>query len=155
MGIYLSRHTREWPETRATAFRNIARQFGVIDTGYMFKSLLGIVVTAASLLAQTFDVASIKPSAPITAEMVTSGRIHAGMRIDGAKVDIGNFPLMQLICKAYDVKMYQVSGPPWVLTGQKFDIVANIPAGATPEQVPQMLQALLAERFKLTIHKDT
>lgn len=87
--------------------------------------------------------------------MVASGKIHAGMKIDGARVDIGNFPLMQLICKAYDVKPYQVSGPPWLTTGQKFDIVATLPQGANKEQVPQMLQNLLADRFKLKTHSDT
>ena len=109
--------------------------------------------------AQTpaFEVASIKPSEPITPAMVAAGKLHAGMKIDGKRVDIGNFSLMQLICKAYDVKPYQVSGPSWLqavgLAGQRFDIVANLPEGATKEQVPQMLQNLLAERFKLAIHQ--
>ena len=122
----------------------------------------GLVLAASSLLGQTtaaaptFDVASIKPSEPITPAMVQAGRIHAGMKIDGARVDIGNFTLLQLITKAYDVKTYQVQGPSWMTpVAQRFDIVANLPAGATKEQVPQMLQALLAERFKLVIHRDT
>jgi uncharacterized protein (TIGR03435 family) len=91
--------------------------------------------------------------------MVASGKLHAGMKIDGKRVDIGNFGLMQLICKAYDVKTYQVSGPSWLqavgLAGQRFDIVANLPEGATKDQVPQMLQALLVERFKLAIHRES
>lgn len=111
---------------------------------------------AGSLYAQTpsFDVASIKPAEQITAAMVQSGKLHVGMKIDGARVDIGNFRLMQLIMKAYDVKMYQVQGPGWLLTGQAFDIVANLPAGATKEQVPAMLRKLLEERFKLQVHTD-
>src|SRR5262249_52759642 len=35
------------------------------------------------------------------------------------------------------------------------DIVARVPAGATKEQVKFMLQNLLAERFKLTLHRET
>jgi uncharacterized protein (TIGR03435 family) len=105
--------------------------------------------------ALAFEVASIKPSEQITPAMAAAGKLHVGMKVDGVRVDIGNFPLMQLICKAYDVKAYQVTGPGWLLTGQRFDIVANLPHGATKEQVPQMLQALLAERFKLAIHRDT
>jgi uncharacterized protein (TIGR03435 family) len=122
---------------------------------------IGMMLAAGSLRAQTptdalaFEVASIKPSEPITPALAASGKLHLGMKIDAARVDIGNFALMQLICKAYEVKPYQVSGPSWLLTGQKFDIVANLPHGATKEQVPQMLQALLAERFKLAIHRDT
>jgi uncharacterized protein (TIGR03435 family) len=130
------------------------------------KSLLpslsaAIILSAGSLLGQapTFEVASVKPSEPITPAMVASGKLHAGMKIDGKRVDIGNFGLMQLICKAYDVKAYQVTGPSWLktvgLAGQRFDIVANLPEGATKEQVPQMLQALLAERFKLVIHRES
>jgi uncharacterized protein (TIGR03435 family) len=120
-----------------------------------------MLLTAGSLLGQTpadalaFEVASIKPSEPITPALAAAGKLHLGMKVDAVRVDIGNFPLMQLICKAYDVKPYQVTGPGWLLTGQRFDIVANLPHGATKEQVPQMLQALLTERFKLAIHRDT
>lgn len=118
------------------------------------------VLLAMSASAQTpaplaFDVASIKPSEAITPAMVASGKLHVGMKVDGARVDIGNFPLMQLICKAYDVKPYQVSGPQWLTVGQKFDIVATLPQGSNKDQVPQMLQSLLAERFKLKTHSDT
>ena len=80
----------------------------------------------------TFDVASVKPSEPITPQMVQAGKLHVGMKIDGSRVDIGNFTLTQLIMKAYDVKSYQVKGLPWMgPTAQRFDIVANLPAGAT------------------------
>jgi uncharacterized protein (TIGR03435 family) len=126
------------------------------------KSILSVTLLTGSLIGQTpaaaplaFEVASIKPSQQITPAMVASGKLHVGMKIDNARVDIGNFALMQLICKAYDVKQYQVSGPSWLLTGQKFDIVASLPQGASKEQVPEMLQSLLAERFKLTIHRNT
>jgi len=101
-------------------------------------------------------VASIKPVDLPTPAQVASGKIHAGMKIDAFRVDIGLFSLMDLICKAYDVKQYQVSGPSWMAgaTAQRFDIMANLPKGATKEQVPQMLQTLLADRFKLAIHRD-
>jgi uncharacterized protein (TIGR03435 family) len=129
----------------------------------MFPRICGALALAAlALPAQTpaaapvFDVASIKPSEAITPQMIQAGKIHVGMKIDGARVDIGNFTLGQLIAKAYDIKSYQLQGLNWMVpTAQRFDIVANLPAGATKEQVPQMLQALLAERFKLEIHKET
>jgi uncharacterized protein (TIGR03435 family) len=118
---------------------------------------VGLVLAAGSLYGQTpsFEVASIKPSEPITPAMIQAGKLHAGMKIDGVRVDIGNFRLMQLIMKAYDVKMYQIKGDNSVLLGQPFDIVANLPAGATKEQVPDMLKKLLEERFKLKVHTDT
>jgi uncharacterized protein (TIGR03435 family) len=119
----------------------------------------GCVVGQTAGQTPAFEVASVKPSEPLTPAMVASGKLHVGMKIDAKRVDIGNMSLMQLICKAYDVKPFQVSGPSWLqslgLAGQRFDIVANIPEGATKEQVPQMLQGLLAERFKLAIHRES
>jgi uncharacterized protein (TIGR03435 family) len=133
-----------------------------MSKGFLPALCAGFVLAAVSLTGQTtaaapaFEVASVKPSEPITPAMVQAGKIHVGMKIDGARVDIGNFTLLQLITKAYEVKSYQVQGPAWMTPGaQRFDIVANLPPGATKEQVPQMLQALLAERFKLGVHRDT
>jgi uncharacterized protein (TIGR03435 family) len=137
-----------------------------MDNIRMYRSLCvcnGILLAVASLHGQTpaaasptFDVASIRPSAPITPEMVQAGKIHAGMKIDGTRVDIGNFTVLQLITKAYDVKNYQVQGLPWMVpAAQRFDVIANLPAGATKEQVPEMLRALLAERFKVVIHEES
>jgi len=37
----------------------------------------------------------------------------------------------------------------------RFDIAAKIPQGASENQVPEMLQALLADRFKLVLHRGT
>jgi uncharacterized protein (TIGR03435 family) len=132
----------------------------------MPKSLLrgigaGIALTAAALAQspatpapRSFEVATIKPAPPLTPELVASGKLHAGMSVDGARVDIGFFALADLIRTAYKIKSYQLSGPDW-LNAQRFDILAKMPEGATKDDVPQMLQALLAERFKLTFHRDT
>jgi uncharacterized protein (TIGR03435 family) len=37
---------------------------------------------------------------------------------------------------------------------RRFDITATLPAGSTPAQVPEMLQALLADRFQVKLRKD-
>jgi uncharacterized protein (TIGR03435 family) len=58
-----------------------------------------------------------------------------------------------LITRAYGVKYYQLSAPGWMDT-VRFEISARVPAGATKEQFNLMLQNMLAERFKLTIHRD-
>jgi uncharacterized protein (TIGR03435 family) len=62
-----------------------------------------------------------------------------------------NIPM--LIMKAYDIQHYQLSSPSWMDT-VRFDISARVPVGATKEQFNLMLQNLLAERFKLAIHRD-
>jgi uncharacterized protein (TIGR03435 family) len=62
--------------------------------------------------------------------------------------------MKSLLTTAYGVKGYQISGPSW-LDSERFDIVAKIAKGATKEQFQLMFQNLLAERFKLTLHRDT
>jgi uncharacterized protein (TIGR03435 family) len=124
---------------------------------------LFFAVTAA--FAQTpaapplaFEVASIKPAGPLDPVAIQSGKLRIGMKVDGAMVDIGSFSLRDLIRTAYEIKDYQITGPEWlgsVMTATRFNIQATLPEGATEKQVPQMLQALLAERFKLVIHRDT
>jgi uncharacterized protein (TIGR03435 family) len=104
--------------------------------------------TAAPPPAQ-FEVASIRPSAPAGATQV-----NAGVHVDGAMVAMTAMSLKDCIQIAYQVKNYQVSGPEWI-AGERFDISAKLPEGATRSQVPDMLKALLADRFELKIHRDT
>jgi uncharacterized protein (TIGR03435 family) len=104
-----------------------------------------------------FEVATIRPAKmPSQADMM-NGKMHVGMKVDAARVDLGLMSLSDLICQAYKVKPYQISGPDWMggIGGQRFDVLAKMPDGATKDQVPEMLQALLAERFNLAIHHDT
>jgi uncharacterized protein (TIGR03435 family) len=124
------------------------------------RKLISVVTCLVMLLplltfgqapAVSFEVASIKPAEPITPAMVAAGRLRVGMNVDNTRVDIGYMSLADLIPIAYKVKPYQVSGPDW-MRAQRFDIAAKIADGATKEQVPEMLQALLAERFHLKAH---
>jgi uncharacterized protein (TIGR03435 family) len=46
-----------------------------------------------------------------------------------------------------------ISGPDWAST-ERFDVVATLPAGSSSTQLPEMFQALLAERFGLKIHRE-
>ena len=46
-----------------------------------------------------------------------------------------------------------LSGPNW-LEMNRYDVIAKVPADATLETTAPMLQSLLAERFRLTTHKD-
>jgi len=78
---------------------------------------------------------------------------HIGTRIDGNIVDMGAASLMRLICDAYSIPSSdRVSGPEWLMD-QRFDVLAKLPAGATNDQLPELLQSLLAERFGLTFHR--
>jgi uncharacterized protein (TIGR03435 family) len=115
-----------------------------------------LVLAAGVAMGQTaaFEVASVKPAAPLGRGQLLSGQTHIGMSIDAARVDIGGMSLADLIRVAYRVKLYQVSGPDW-MASERFDVLAKLPEGASREQVPEMLQALLAERFKLTVHRES
>src|SRR5438105_944023 len=114
---------------------------------YLIPALL-----AAAALAQTvrpeFEVASIRPSAPFTAE------VKVGVHIDGAQVKFTYLSLKDLIQSAYTLKNYQVVAPDFV-GSDRFDIAAKLPAGATREQVPLMLQSMLEDRFKMKFHRDS
>jgi uncharacterized protein (TIGR03435 family) len=121
----------------------------------------GLLLVAGAALAQTpaapltFDVASVKLGA-IDQAKIMAGQQHVGLKVEGNRVDIGISSLSELIGMAYKVKFYQIQGPDWLTpTGQRFDILAKMPEGATKDQAPEMLQALLAERFKLTLHRTS
>lgn len=73
------------------------------------------------------------------------------MHIDGAQVRFNSLALRDLLRMAYRVKTYQVEGPEWLVT-ERYDIAAKLPDGAKREQVPDMLQNLLKERFQITSH---
>jgi uncharacterized protein (TIGR03435 family) len=71
--------------------------------------------------------------------------------MDDAQAALGSVSLRQLIAYAYRLPSEQV-GDPGFLMETRFDIVAKLPAGATKSQIPQMLQCMLEERFKLAVH---
>lgn len=104
--------------------------------------------------ATVFEAATIREAPAITAAMAAAGNRHVGVKIDTSQIDIGYIPLSELIRMAYDVHGYQVSGPSWMVD-RKWDIVAKLPEGTTRDQIPRMLQVLLAERFGLRAHRET
>jgi len=95
-----------------------------------------------------FEVASVKKSAPAVA-----GQVNIGVHIDSAMVRYSTLPMRSYIRMAYRVSDYQVLGPDWLAT-ENFDIAAKLPEGANRAQLPEMIQSLLAERFKLVLHRD-
>jgi uncharacterized protein (TIGR03435 family) len=112
---------------------------------------LALAAVATLLAGQTpaeFEVASIRPSAE-----QPSGQIQAGLQITQAQVTIARLSLRDYLAMAFRLQTRQISGPDW-LGSTRFDINAKLPDGATPEQIPDMLQALFADRFKLQAHRE-
>jgi uncharacterized protein (TIGR03435 family) len=128
------------------------RPAGILTTSFALAA--GALSGQAPVTAPAFEVATIRaaPSIQNFAQQIQSGKAKVGISVDGARVDMGFQSLADLIRIAYDVKPYQVQGPDW-MAQQRFEIQAKIPEGVSQDKVPEMLQALLAERFKLTIHR--
>lgn len=123
----------------------------------MKKLLVCMVLAVVGVAAQAparpkFDVASIREAPSLQQVMASHQMPHVGFTVDAGRVDIGFASLQDLICRAYDVKPYQVSGPDF-LTTARFDITATFPQGAKADELPAMLQSLLADRFKLAMHR--
>ncbi len=83
--------------------------------------------------------------------MFRFGRTGGPGTADPGRIAWNNASLMDILIEAWDVKRFQVTGPGWLGT-ERFDIVANVPAGATKEQLRVMWQNLLSERWNLSLH---
>jgi uncharacterized protein (TIGR03435 family) len=64
-----------------------------------------------------------------------------------------NCPLTWVIHEAYDLQPFEYAGPDWAADA-RFDFTAKIPAGTGKDDFHAMLQGLLAERFKMTVHRE-
>lgn len=100
--------------------------------------------------AAEFEVASVKPSRPDAG--IINNQLPSLNVEPGRNLNFTNITLRDIIMLAYRVGAPQVSGPDWIRN--RFDVVAKVPAEAKQEQIPQMLQALLADRFKLAFHRE-
>jgi uncharacterized protein (TIGR03435 family) len=101
---------------------------------------------AATPSGPKFEVASIKSaSAP-------PANYH--IKVDAGRVEIGSWSLRQLILRAYGLPGYRLSAQGWI-ADSRFDVLATFPKGATRDQLPEMLQRLLSERFGLAAHPET
>jgi uncharacterized protein (TIGR03435 family) len=113
---------------------------------------------AENASAPIFDVVSIKPE--------DSGIGMAKMMFESDGYNAENTSLKMLIEDAYGVEDNQIAGAPEWAYSEKYDIEAKI-NGSTTDDLSRlngnqrklahqrMLQALLSDRFKLTIHHET
>lgn len=115
------------------------------------------IVFGAESLAQspagssvTFEVASVKPN-------VSNSGSSSSNELPGGYAAT-NLTLRRLIAIAYRMRLptdrERIVGPSWI-DEARFDVNARTPAGARTEQVPDMLRALLADRFQLAAHTET
>ena len=101
-----------------------------------------------------FEVASIKPSPPVEFGRTSVRRSVSKEKGAQGRLMYQGLSLLDLISDAKRVQKRQISGPDW-LSSERFDILAVMPADQTNDQIPEMLEALLQERFKLKTHDET
>ena len=119
-----------------------------LTTAFVLAALTSAAL-AAQAQAPQFEVASIRPSAELQL-----GQASVGVHISGSQVRVAGLTLRDYVAMAYRLPANQVSGPDW-MTQVRFDVAAKLPDGGALSQVPEMLQALLAERFELKTHRDS
>jgi len=95
-----------------------------------------------------FEVATIKPSKPDT-----PGKAFL---VRGRQFSTVNTSVSDLITFAYGLHARQITGGPAWLETEKYDVVAKSDGEGQPndKQWKMMVQKLLADRFKLTFHRD-
>ncbi|HEX4138285.1 MAG TPA: TIGR03435 family protein [Bryobacteraceae bacterium] len=120
--------------------------------------LLGVLAFAGSLMPRwiafaqetrpTFEVASVKPN---------TSNAHTGYgRPTGGRFSATNTSLKALVALAYKLPPYEVFGAPGWVESARYDIDARAAETSIPDdQFRLMLQALLADRFKLAAHTET
>ena len=99
-----------------------------------------------------FDVASVKSSQLLNPNGERNRR--DGISTDPGSLTMRNVSLTSALQWAYGVRENQISGPGW-LGDERYDILAKAASAADDAQLKRMLQALLTDRFKMTLHHET
>jgi uncharacterized protein (TIGR03435 family) len=78
-----------------------------------------------------------------------------GPMLRNGRYEIHLATMVDLVAKAYGVDQVRVLGGPVWLENDRFDVIAKVPSGTTPDTAKPMLVTLLADRFKLVVHNDS
>lgn len=116
----------------------------------MLVAAVTLLGEQSALTPTTFEVASVKFAGP---------QSRRGSEGGPGSSDPGNYrfhsaALNDLIATAYHVKYFQIiSKSP--LDRDEYDLDAKLPEGTTQDQFRVMMQNLLAERFRLKMHRES
>jgi uncharacterized protein (TIGR03435 family) len=111
----------------------------------------GIIAAGAahSAVAQSFEVASVRPADPGAVGSTFSFPPGGGIRVV-------NGTLRQIVETAwYEFRDFQIIGGPSWMNSERFDILATGGPGTGIPEVRKKLQTLLAARFGLRVHTET
>src|SRR5262245_10708223 len=102
-----------------------------------------------------FDVTTVKSTSP----RLPNGALRVGAAPIGnpavgspGRLYYDRVSLRSILLVAFSLKDMQLASPDW-MASEYYEIDARMPVEATTEQIKTMLQNLLAERFKMMIHR--
>jgi uncharacterized protein (TIGR03435 family) len=105
-------------------------------------------VRAQTAPVPRFEIASVKPS------LAESG--NSGITTSRGSLRANNVTLKRCIIGAYGIGPHQIVGGPAWLDSDRFEIDARADGSVNSDATFMlMLQGLLAERFQLTVHRET
>ena len=127
-----------------------------MELGAIVLFLTAFLAVEAADSNVTFEAASVKPAGPFVPGEMGSMRGGPGSG-DPGRITSARATLSDLLARAYDVWLDQISGPAWLndRSAYAYRIDATLPPKTTMEQFRLMLQNLLAERFHLRLHHET
>jgi uncharacterized protein (TIGR03435 family) len=96
----------------------------------------------------TFEIADVHVSAKTPNPFMRTGPVRGG------RYEVKNANMVDLVRIAYGFAPDKVLGGPSWLEMDRFDVIAKLPADTPPETRNLMMQSLLADRFKLVVHKE-
>jgi len=129
----------------------------------LFARLSLLALIGAALVAQNQAQApAAGPASPASTPNFTIADVHASPEVNFPFVNGGNLhgdrytlrqaTMVDLISNAYGLDASMVQGGPSWLELDRFDVIAQAPAGTPAPTLKLMLRSLLAERFKLVVH---
>jgi uncharacterized protein (TIGR03435 family) len=102
-----------------------------------------------AVFAQTFAAASIRPSTE-SVQFEHDGKTETSP----GNLTMRDVTVATCIKWAFGVQDSQIAGPEW-LQSEHFDILAKADERVGDDQLKTMMRALLAERFKLAVHRQS
>jgi uncharacterized protein (TIGR03435 family) len=129
-----------------------------IGTTSWTLTVAALAAVTIATVAQTFEVASIKLNkarrGPLTSVEATFYESPMALQ-PGGRFRLTAVPTRTLIQLAYSVKEFQIVGEPSWVNDERYDVEARAEGITSFNEMRPMLRALLADRFKLAVRRET